>query len=266
MTSLAAILIFDNAVLGAEAPLRRAERPLAALWERLEPGMNQERVEQVLGARGVHQFTALISNDTVRCLSYSRNDARGKYYLVFTNNHLATVCVPPAFEMRRVPYQGTWLNERVLGDPETRITKVLAATNLLGCKLPTTLTSRKPSKQSWDPGLTAAFLLAQTFSDKGRQAEREKEYLVLLERLDPARVQLGAACTEVEKRLGKPRIVESTTTGREMRYYGSVQFSMTASREAMWMAIVFQDGRVTRVFSNDFIDWSKVKALQENAK
>jgi hypothetical protein len=49
----------------------------------LQLGMTQEGVEPVLGAKGDHQFTALISSDVVRCVSYYRNDVSGEYYLVF---------------------------------------------------------------------------------------------------------------------------------------------------------------------------------------
>lgn len=266
MAPLTAILIFGCALLGSEAQPRREERVLPDLWERLEPGMNEERVEQLLGFRGGHQFTALISNHTVRCLSYYRKDARGRYYLVFTNGHLASMCVPPEFEMRRVPYGGTWLYERVIGDPEIRVGKVLAATNLLGSKLPATLGSQAPSKYSWDPGLTAAFLLVQRSANKAKQAQREKEYLILLEKFDPTKVELGATVAEVEKRLGKPHIVETSQTGEEKRYYGSVEFGMMASREMMWLTVVYREGKVIRVFSHDFLDQSKIKALEERVK
>lgn len=232
----------------------------------LQAGMAQDRVEEVLSARGDHQFTALISTNVVRCVSYYRNDVFGEYYLVFTNNHLSSICEPPAFEMRRVRYNDSWLNERVAGDPEGRISKVLAATNMLGPTLVAALKPQTPPKRSTDPGLTAAFLLAQRSVDKAKQAQREKEYLVLLEKFDPTKVELGATVAEVEKRLGKPRIVETLETGDEKRYYGSVEFGLMASREMMWLTIVCREDKVIRVFSHDFLDQSKIKALEEKAK
>lgn len=257
-------------VCGACLEHTSLERGLATVPPRLlaslQPGMAQDRVEEVLSARGDHQFTALISTNVVRCVSYYRNDVFGKYYLVFTNNHLFSICEPPAFEMRRVRYNDSWLNERVAGDPEGRIAKALAATNILGPTLVATLKPQTPPKRSTDPGLTAAFLLAQRSADKTKQAQREKEYLVLLEKFDPTKVQVGATVGEIEKRLGKPQIVEILENGDEKRYYGSTEYGSMASREMMWLTVVYREDRVIRVFSHDFLDQSKIKALQEGAK
>lgn len=230
----------------------------------LSHGMTERDVEESLQARGNHQFTAVMSNGIVRCTAYYRSEIFGKYYLVFTNSYLSAICEPPPHEMRRVPYEGTWSNERVLGDPENRIAEVLKATDMIGPALVAALKPATPPKSSYDPGLTAAFLLTKLFADKTKQSERERKYTVLLEQFNPFKINIGDTLVAVETRLGKPHITEDLDMGREMRYYGSIEFGRSGSRQLMWLAVVYKEGKVIRVFSEDFIDYDKIAPLEKS--
>lgn len=233
----------------------------------LQHGLTQQQVEEQLQSRGYHQFTAAFSNGVARCLSYYRNDVYGHYYLVFTNDHLARVCQPPPFDMRKEPYRGTWANYRVLGDPETRLAAVLRAEDMIGPRLTAALKPQTPPKRSVDPGLTAAFLLAQKSAGAASKSERERKYHALVSQYDPFGVAIGAALPSVEGRLGKPHVTEPLVSGREIRYYGNIEFGLSASRELMWLAVVYEDGKVVRVYSHDFVDHDKIRPLEgENSR
>lgn len=231
----------------------------------LQHGLTQQQVEEQLKARGEHQFTAAFTNGVARCLSYYRNDVYGHYYLVFTNDHLARICQPPPFEMRREPYRGTWTNYRVLGDPETRVAAVLQADDMIGPRLAAALKPQTPPKPSIDPGLTAAFLLAQKLANATSGSERERRFRALIKQYDPYQIAIGSALPSIERQLGKPHVIESMSGGREIRYYGNVEFGLSASRELMWLAVAYVDGKVVRVYSQDFVDHDKIRPLEEKA-
>jgi hypothetical protein len=231
----------------------------------LQHGLTQQQVEERLNARGHHEFTAAFSNSVARCVSYYRNDVYGHYYLVFTNDHLERICQPPPFEMRREPYQGTWANYRVLGDPETRVASVLRADDMIGPRLAAALKFQTPPKRSVDLGLTAAFLLAQGLASPASKAERERRFLALVKQYDPYQIALGSPLTSVERELGKPQIIEPLGVGRDIRYYGNIEFGLSASRELMWLSVVYEDAKVVRVLSHDFVDHDKIRPLEEKA-
>lgn len=233
----------------------------------LKHGMTQQEVENALKARGSHQFTALRSNTIIRCIAYCRSDKWGMYYFVFTNGRLTSICEPPPFEMRTVPYGDSLLNIRVLGDPEVRIDKVLNAKDVIGPSLTAALETKEPNappKSSADPGLTAAYLLTKKLlSNKEKDKERAKEYKLLLEKYDPFKVRIGSIAQDIEVHLGKPQIVEAMNEKREMRYYGSVEYGKTAIRELMWISLVYDENKVVRVFSDEFINYDKIKLLEK---
>jgi hypothetical protein len=231
----------------------------------LQHGLTQQQVEEQLKAGGYHQFTAAFSNGVVRCVSYYRNDVYGHYYLVFTNDHLARICQPPPFELREEPYRGTRAVRRVLGNPEARVAVVLDAEDMIGPRLSAALKSQMLPKRSVDPGLTVAFLLAKASAIAGSNSERERKFLALVKQYDPYRIAPGSLLTSVEGRLGKPHVTESLEGRREIRYYGNIEFGLSGRRELMWLAVVYEDGRVVRVYSHDFVDHDKIKRLEQGA-
>lgn len=263
---LLACLVLDSQ---AQVKTNRKEAvnvPTEALGK-LTYGMSQAEEERFLQARGNHQFTAKTSNVVLRCIAYYRSEIFGEYYLVFTNGHLSKVCEPPPTEMKRVPYQDTWANLSMLGDPEVRIAKVLNAPDMIGPPLVAALKPARPPKRSWDPGLTAAFLLTKRlFTNKAREAEERRTWEVLLERYDPFRTELGMTVEAVETRLGKPQITEALEPDRSIRYYGNIKYGLSGSRELMWLAVVYEKGQVIRVLSHDFVDFEKIRTLEENAR
>jgi hypothetical protein len=233
----------------------------------LKHGMTEQEVENALKARGNHQFTALRSSAVIRCIAYCRSDKWEVYYLVFTNQRLTSICEPPPFETREVPYGDSSMIVPVLGDPEVQIDKVLSASDLIGPSLFAALDIEDPQvapKSSTDPGLTAAYLLTQKlFSNKNKDAERARKYRSLLEKYDPFKASIGSTMQDAEVRLGKPQIVEKISPKREMRYYGSIEYGKTANRELMWLSLVYDDGKVVRVFSDRFVDYDKIRLLEK---
>ena len=216
-TAITLSLLLGQPVYAQKPPQPGSPNVSPAALATVQRGMTQQEVEQHLSARGGHQFTAALSNALIRCVSYYRNDVYGHYYLVFTNDHLAKVCAPPPFEMRQEPYMDSWVNYRVLGNPESRVDAVLQSEDMIGSALTTALQPKTPPKQSVDYGLTAAFLLTKLFSRSSSQNERERQYETLLKTLDPYAIAIGSEMATVESRLGKPQITDALGSEQEIR-------------------------------------------------
>ncbi|HMP72867.1 MAG TPA: hypothetical protein PKE55_06335 [Kiritimatiellia bacterium] len=267
MKTACATAITISLLLGQSAYAQKPPKPYSpnvspTALATVQHGMTQHEVEQQLSARGYHQFTAVVSNVVIRCVSFYRNDVYGHYYLVFTDDHLRKVCVPPAFEMRSEPYMNSRVNLRTLGNPESRIETVLESEDLIGHALTAALRPQAPPKQSVDPGLTAAFILTRLIPRSPSQKAQEREYAELLVKFDPYAIPIGADTSNVESRLGTPQIMEPLGEGREIRYYGSPYHGLRGSSEKMWLSVVYENGRVVRVFSHDFMDYDKIRPLE----
>jgi len=147
----------------------------------------------------------------------------------------------------------------VLGDPEARLDAVLQSEDMIGPQLSAALTPQPPPRHSWDPGLTTAFWLAQRTANKAALAERERQFADRAEQFDPLAIDVGSSLNAVEKRLGKPQVTESLEANREIRFYGTIEFGLI---EQMWISIVYEEGKVIRVFTRDFFDRDKVRSLE----
>ncbi|MGI6099662.1 MAG: hypothetical protein GX174_02835 [Lentisphaerae bacterium] len=98
---------------------------------------------------------------------------------------------------------------------------------------------------------------------KAREARRERTYRALLEKYDPFGLELGATLKAVEARLGPPAITARLDADCEMRYYGSVEHGLMGNRNLMWLVLVFDKDKVIRIFADDFVDYGKIKKLEE---
>ena len=96
-----------------------------------------------------------------------------------------------------------------------------------------------------------------------REARRERTYRALLEKYDPFGLELGATLKAVEARLGPPAITARLDADCEMRYYGSVEHGLMGNRNLMWLVLVFDKDKVIRIFADDFVDYGKIKKLEE---
>jgi|ERR1043166_7147441 hypothetical protein len=134
---------------------------------------------------------------------------------------------------------------------------------MIGPVLTAALKPQTPPKQSVDPGLAGAFLLAQKSTSAASKSERERKFLALVKQYDPYQIAPGSALASVEGQLGKPHITEFLSGGPEIRYYGNIEFGLSASRELMWLSVVYEDAKVVRVFSRDFVDQDKIRPLEE---
>ena len=262
-TAITISLLLGQSVYAQKPPQPGSPNVFPTALASVRHVMTQYEVEQHLSARGYHQFTAALSNIVVRSVSYYRNDVYGHYYLVFTNEHLAKVCAPPPFEMRKEPYMDSWVNLRVLVSPESRVEAVLCAEDMIGPGLTAALQPKTLSKRTVDCGHTAAFWLTKLFSQSSSQNERERQYEALLKTLDPYAIAIGVEMATVESRLGKPQIIEALGNGQEIRYYGSPEYGLSGSRELMWLSVVYANGKAIRVFSHDFVDQDKIRPLEE---
>jgi hypothetical protein len=231
----------------------------------LKRDLSVAEVSQHLGMTGRHQFTMEKEGKVVRCVSYYRNDVYGCCYLVFVDDRLKSVCTPPPIKMvgRHGPY-GIVMHA-MIGNPEDQAARVLKAPNLLGDPLKKAMRPAPRPKESTDLGLTAAFLLAGNASGPAAPGPLELEQQRLAKMLDPWQVALGTTREEAERRLGRSRLREEFVPGRELHYYGPPASAspQVFRQDALWLCVLYSDGKAVAVFSRQFVDDEKLDRLQE---
>lgn len=222
----------------------------------LERGQSQEKLEKLFGTPARHEFTARIDDCLLRGTSFSF-DSKGRYYFVFTNDSLAKICEVTPFEFRRVPYKDTWREIPVRTDPERRLEKVLDSPDLVGPALSESLRRRGTPPKSGSMNVLPAFIIAAPFwaAAAPLRAEQREEVEALAKKFDPQKVKVGMSAERVEEMFGKPHVTDLTGEQRESRYYGSARLG---ENPLLWISVVFENGRVVRVFSGDFFDMDKI--------
>lgn len=217
--------------------------------------MNEEQVVTLLGKRGKHQFTAQLDSLVVRCVEYRQMEVFGRYYLVFINGYLSSVCHPVPLRKCMEQYGDAWSVSSIFEDPELHMQRILAAPNLLGTSLLEELDAPlAKSELPGDPGLTVVAAITRVisplFSNPFLEKRRCQEWRKLLERYDPFAVSLGASSKTVKEQLGLFCFSEEMPQGHELRGYGSKKHALPGSeREFVWMGVVYENDKAIRVYS-----------------
>ena len=264
--SVCFILITCSACAGGSSPQEEEALPRVSVESLAEirEGMSFAEVEDIFGSPGRHQFTVSIDGKEIRCVTHYRSGQYGRVYFVFENDRLLAASHPPPFEQKTVPYRNTLSVRRVYGDPQDVVQQVLNSDNLIGPELVAALKPLPAPKTRVDPGLTAAYLVTRIFTGgKARESKRRETLNRLLDRFDPFQIDLGMMQDDVEARLGKPKIIEALEDGTEKRYYGSIDYGLSYSRERMWLTVDFKDAEVIRVYTNDFLNFHKIRELEQ---
>lgn len=236
----------------------------------LQHDMTQEEVAGLLGNFGKHQFTAILSNGTVQCVQYTRDEMYGRYFIVFLDGKLKSICHPPlgrTREERRIANGGSWSVSRVFEAPEKHIQEILDAPDLTGENLKTEMKVLPKERSSHiDFGLTAVAATTQVvsplFSNPFSARRRRNEWMHLLEKYNPFSFDVGMSREQIEARLGESHLVEELGNGNEFRLYGAGAYTQPGGeREFVWIGFVFEAGKTIRIFSRDFLDFDRVTLL-----
>jgi len=225
----------------------------------LKKGITKEQVEEILGTNAQHEFTAILEGDRFHCISYSFVKYYINYFFTFKNEKLFSIIEYPPFEYDLVPYIGTSKQQvRKPWTPEERIKKVLESENLLGeafvQSLEKSVSKYKKTPVSYNqlPALVMiAPLILMDTPNRRKEAELNAQ---LIEKYDPDKIDIGMTDQEVNDALGEPHHSRALSPGKVLHVYGEEASLRKLAQENWfsWIAVVFEDGRVTRIFSHSF--------------
>lgn len=227
----------------------------------LERGISQSKLEVIIGIPSRHEFTNIGSTSTVRCVSYYFSDYHLKFYFVFTNDALGKVVLPPRFEHELSPWEqgrrAVWKSY----DPEERLKVVLQAPDLQPADI-AVMIERRYRPKVFDNAFPAAVIAGVVgapiaLAQSPKHAAEEREIQALARRFDPFRAQLTMTVSEIERMFGPALLVEALNDGSEIRYYGSMKLGI--EDRLLWVSVVFKNGKVISVFSDEFFDYHKIK-------
>jgi hypothetical protein len=232
---------------------------------RLERGASQKQVETLVGAPARHEFSASRGQTTLRCVCCEFHSFYLGYYLLFTNDALSKIILPPRFDHVLSPDErgkrAVWKSN----DPEERMNVVLEAPDLDRERILGSI-ERRYRPKGMDNALPGA-IIAGIISAPAlayRATVENRGIFALAEKFDPYRVQLGMPVAEVEQLFGPPVLLEKSDDGSETRYYGSTKLGF--QNPLLWVSVVFKAGEVNRVFSDDFFNYRKVEVLATERK
>ena len=259
-------LVMIVTVCGCQAvPTNEVQEITPQILLTIERGTSQKRLEALLGVPAKHEFTASRDQNVYRCVSYQFVSFHLKYYFVFTNSALEKIIQPPRFEHELSSAEhgkrAVWKSY----DPEERMEVVLQATDLDQQGIMASIEHRY-GPNTFDNALPGAIIAGVIGAPVAlaRGAVENREIKALAEQFDPYRVRFGMTVTEVEGIFGSPILSENSDDSSETHYYGSPKLG--AQNPLLWVSIVFENGKVIQVFSDDFFNYRKIEKMVKEGK
>jgi len=238
----------------------------------IKQGMSETKFYEFMKSNGRHQFTAIYSNQWVRCVEYVPNHYNYGYYFVFTNSILYSVCHPPKEEYVQIyDKKGTYVYTTYdRSNPKARIPDILSAPNLLFQENFKTLMHPDPPEKyepSVDWGLTIAWLMVSPLKvignarEKNKQKKDETDYMELADKYAslPFQILPNMKRDEVEFILGDPKIVLTNAINEVVYYYGEKIENYTRYKEFFRVAITYEEDCLTGIYMRDFLDNETLK-------
>ncbi len=236
----------------------QSEPPSADLILKVEPGLDRREVERRLGQGSEHQVTAAVDGENIVVTTHNVSPWVPMFY-VYRDGRFEKVVDGMRSATEVSSFEGTPWFRPVPQDPETRLQAILAAPSLTDDAIAERIAERRRdeayAKQFLEPSalwpaiiITAPlypFTLPRIMSENARDRD-------LARRFDPWLVRIGMSVDEVVAIYGAPKVVLDEG-GSLVRTYGEHESCI---------AVHFQDGHVTRVFSHKFFDHSLVDAVR----
>lgn len=223
---------------------------------KLGRGTSLENVRAVLKMPGKHEFSVLVDQVEYLCLSFDFEEPRVRFYLVFTNKHLKAVADPVKAEYDRVPYERAFREVEKPFEPEQRVQSVLSSQHLNRQQLEQRIlaTALRGSK-SWNV-LPAFIITAPLFAARAGQIEADyRKNAEFARKYDPLKIRLGTSLADVSEAFGKPYRIIKKSTEEVVHVYGDpMPLRVNPKDRFSWVAVVIENGKAVRVFSNQFLD------------
>jgi hypothetical protein len=237
------------------------EEPLPiGVLTNLARGMLLTELAQRTGVKPQHQFTAMFGSNNVSCVKLSFDRPRGYFYFLFQNGELAAIQNRGwRVEFETNTYPGRPRQVPKARNPEAQMAKVLQGQDLSPNEIAEKVeewskneivASRGKEPMNILPAITAT---APLFAPKRIRAENEAASLA--EKFDPFKIKLGMTTNETQAVFGEPELRLIGLTNRVEHVYGAKLSPFAPSiTPSVWVSVIFEDGKVTRIFSHDFFD------------
>ncbi len=248
----------------AETKFVQTNHVSLSAFSNMRRGISVNEVQQLLKSPGEHQFTALHENLEYLCRYFLFDEPRVSFYLIFTNNHLKAVVDRPKTEFDRVPYKGSFREIPKPVDSENQMQSVLTANDLSKTEIEDRMRNAIPKGKESLNILPAFIILAPLFALKAGEINQDyRRNKQFAEKFDPLKVKLGSSPKDLEAVFGTPFRTKEISPGEWVQIYGSdVPLRINPSARFSWVSAVFENGKVTRVFSHLLFD----KRLKEAGK
>jgi hypothetical protein len=231
----------------------------------IQYGMMLGEVDDAIWGDDQHQFSALMGDDSFRCYRVEFGQRYlAPYYFTFKNDRLISIAESrPFFRMQSKKTNGTKSARQAPWEPEKRMREIIGAEQFnierLKVDVATKLDEASKSK-NYDMNILPLFIVLSPLLIPYGISEHRKMGK-WMEHYDSDRIQLGMTRAEVDDVYGVPIFVVPSASGHT-RAYGPSQsllrknghVSLGPSDGRYWVAVVFEPGRATRIFSNDLFD------------
>lgn len=230
-----------------------------------------EEVQKRLVVKLQHEFTATIESNQFLCVRLDDPNNSAFFYLLFRNGGLNGILDErkPVFE--RKTFRGKPASVPKPVDSEEEMAAVLKQAFLTPMEIKQDMEARaaaaEAAKAGQEPGnlLPAVIVTSPFFAAKAPAvAKARKEAARLIEKYDPFKIRIGMSLAEVESLFGEPRY-SRREADQVMEVYGAklppdatlpvaTKEPPPTEVDSVYVAVVFQDGKVIRVFSHHFFD------------
>ena len=213
---------------------------------RLTNGFSFNKAMVLLGTQGDHQFTVRRGGDQYRFTTFWIDIGEGLSQWVVCSNNII-ISFPKGIPLSR---------KSPSIEDESMVNAVLAAPSMtaesMASELDEAAASYLRSKRSEDP--LPAFVI-EPLLDKRVISRIRQDYernAELLKLYNGHRVVLGMTAEQVDKLFGVPMRIHELANHKSARIYGTnVPFTLSFYTFS-WVAVVFEDGQASRVYSNGF--------------
>jgi len=236
----------------------------------LKRGITLAKLESTFQNKPTHEFTVLRNGETIRCVRYDliTPATYQSYYFVFTNDSLTLICLPPPLEYGTGTVNGIQYDFSIVR-PEKNVETVIHSEDLNGEALAKSVSQIMSFKRTneWDMKMVPLLLFAPlAIPAVPEKNQWRREFEAQRTQYNPFKVKLGMTITEVEAMFGNSFTIGTTADHHEIRYYGSPKFAAYSGE--LWVSVVFDQGKVVRVFGDRFFDDEVIRGVlrQKSAK
>lgn len=230
----------------------------------LQRGISLTQLTEITGIKPQHQFTVQDGTSAVTCIKLAFVKPRGFLYFIFQDDKLFAIKERPAVEFETKTHNGKpWQVPKPV-DAEVRMTKVKQGRDLTPADIKRQLeqwakNEAVASKGKEPLNILPAFIITSPLMlvKSPAIAHANSKADDLSERFDAIKIQLGFSPEKTQEVFGDPvRRISAGTNGVVCVYGSDLPPDASVHNPAVWVSVVYREGKAVRVFSHDFFDKS----------